>query len=166
MIIRALRASIAGIIVYMLTGTPAWAQLNFGDADLRELSQYKLTMERVSSLTAALKALNRLAQTDPIALKNFLATEEKTIGASVKRIESDMVVAGALKSAGVTAREYVVGSIALAQAYNVVELKKMGASYSGQLKIPDENVAFVELHPDEIAAVMAEIDKFAQSAGN
>ncbi len=164
MIMRARYVSAAAIVTSIFMTTFAWAQLNFGDADIRELSQYKLTSERVSTLTSALKALNKLAQSNPAAIRNVVAKEGSTISDSVKLIEADTAVSTAIKSAAITAHDYVLSSIALAQAYNAAELKKMGASYSGQLQVPDENVAFVESHPVAIEAVMSEIEKFAQVA--
>jgi len=159
------RSSIAVCVLTVLSAGALCAQMDFQASDLRELSRYALTVERVRALTDGIRALCNLAQKDPGAIKSMATEKAETLSESVTRLEGNAIVAKALKDAGLTVKDYVIGTVALAQAYNAADLKKSGLAYSDQFPVPPENVAFVESHPSEISAVMREVERFSQLAG-
>jgi hypothetical protein len=150
---------VAGLLGGETMATAAYAQAqNAGlSAEKKEISDYKLTTDKLSKLEAAVKALNKLYTQSP-GLEATLTKEtgdHNTIADSNRVIEKHPEVAGAIKGAGFsTTREYVVMLYALLNTFSNVKMKKMGYIKQIPASISAENAAFVEQNYDRVNSIM------------
>ena len=127
-------------------GRAAPAGEHLAPADRKALEAFKLTpelMERAS--TFHLKLAERLRSDPKVRKAGLLELDAGSLSASVKRMESSPVLAAALKEAKLSARDYLLVSMASITAAVVVALQAGGQ----RLPAPPEgtnaeNLAFLE----------------------
>ena len=126
------------------------------DPDFREVRDFHLTMDEVSKYASATTNLKKLADSTP-GLKESMESEndEKNIGDMVRGLEKYPQAVTAIRSAGMSSREYVVMSMTLMQTVIAVGLKKqgLGKEYPAGTINP-QNVAFVEQNYDKLRKLL------------
>jgi hypothetical protein len=150
-------------------------------SDDQELRTVKLTMERVQQVDRAMTALAKAVQSDPALqakIKRRQAIEsgeaeptaaeeaemmreeaeeeedgQQTITSATREIEREPKFVAALRSAGLTPREFVLTQTALFQASFAHGAHKLGQLKEIPKEIPPEHVDFVATHEQELAAM-------------
>jgi len=134
------------------------------DADSREYRNYRLTLESVNKFVAASKALVKLSHDNPELEKQMEAqSDARTIDEAVKTTEKYPAVTAAIKSAGLTTRDFVVMTGTLMGAQMAVGMKKQGQIKQYPPSVSPENAAFVEQNWDKLNAMMRSV---AESSGS
>jgi hypothetical protein len=106
----------AGIV--LVASSPAGAQSS-GAGDAREISSYKLTDSGLARYTQAVRNLETVASKAATDCGNDDGDDSEngtTIDQAVAEINSTAGAAAAIKAAGMTAREYVVFTMAIVQS--------------------------------------------------
>jgi hypothetical protein len=122
-----------------------------GDADLRELSRYQLTMADVRKYAAANANLAKhptVEQDDDDA-----EDENESLDEMAARIESNPVARKAVEAAGLSARQYVVITMALFQASLAQYAVDQGADpgkIARETGVNPANIGFVKEHKAEL----------------
>src|ERR1700683_2542453 len=79
------------------------------DADSKEYRNYRLTMDNVTKFAEASKALVKLSHDNPSLEKDMESqSDARTIAEAVRTTEKYPAVTAAIKSAGLTTRDFVV----------------------------------------------------------
>ena len=101
------------------------AQITPADAkSVSDASEYKLTEQNFRQFLAASDSLVALRRRDPAVRAMFdkdvndagITTDAQTRDAGLKRLEENPAIANVIESTGMSARDYFVASIAVAQA--------------------------------------------------
>lgn len=124
------------------------------DPDMAEARSYRLTMDKVEKLAAAIDALNQLEAANP-ALKAKMDAEpddDQTIDEKVHTLDARFPEAADLVHRnGLTSREYVVVSLAFLNDLAFVAMKRQGALQTYPPgSITPENAAFVQANYDRL----------------
>lgn len=141
-LVVALLAAVCGEQAHSATGD---------DADLRELSRYQLTMADVRKYAAANANLAKhptVEQDDDDA-----EDENESLDEMAARIESIPVARKAVEAAGLSARQYVVITMALFQASLAQYAVDQGADpgkVAGETGVNPANIRFVKEHKAEL----------------
>ena len=126
-----------------------------GDADLRELSRYQLTMADVRKFAAAnanLAKQPKVEQSDDDAEAEDEGDNE-SLDDMAARIESNPIARKAVEAAGLSARQYVVITMALFQASLAQYAVEQGADpgkVAGETGVNPANIRFVKEHKAEL----------------
>jgi hypothetical protein len=126
-----------------------------GDADLRELSRYQLTMADVRKFAAAnanLAKQPKVEQSDDDAEAEDEGDNE-SLDDMAARIESNPIARKAVEAAGLSARQYVVITMALFQASLAQYAVDQGADpgkVAGETGVNPANIRFVKEHKAEL----------------
>jgi len=126
-----------------------------GDADLRELSRYQLTMADVRKFAAAnanLAKHPKVEQGDDDAEAEDEGDNE-SLDVMAARIESNPIARKAVEAAGLSARQYVVITMALFQASLAQYAVDQGADpgkVAGETGVNPANIRFVKEHKAEL----------------
>jgi hypothetical protein len=132
-------------------------------ADEKALAEYRLSMPTIHKLLAATRNMAKLYQ-DP-AVKAAADKLDKSKRSSegyrglaemTRDIESFPPMANAIRSAGLTPREFMLANMAFMQAGMVVGFKKQGLLKEIPKGTPVENVAFLEKNDAELQTIMKE----------
>lgn len=105
----------------LAASTPAWSQAS-GAGDAKEINSYRLTDAGLAKYTQAGRNLAPLASKAAAACENDDSDDSDesnngtTIDQAVAKLNSTAGAAAAIKSAGMTTREYVVFSMAVFQS--------------------------------------------------
>lgn len=135
------------------------------EEDSRALAQYKLTHDNIKRLRVALRALVDLVEKSPQIAQQMGGPEQETLDQAINRIESNPTFAGVLKDAGISARDYLLSSVAVVMADAVRQALKSDPKSPMPPEVPPENLAMVEAHDAEVTAVLKELDRFAEKTG-
>ncbi|HEV2382904.1 MAG TPA: hypothetical protein VG206_24320 [Terriglobia bacterium] len=169
MIDRTKVAALTGTVVLLLgaaaISAPQAAQRGNppADADSKEYRGYHLTMENVGKFVAASKALVKLSHDNPGLEKDMESqSDARTIEDAVRTTEKYPAVTSAIKSAGLTTRDFVVMTGTLMGAEMAVGMKKQGQIKQYPPSVSPENAAFVEQNWDRLNAMMKAV---ADSSG-
>lgn len=149
-----------GFIIVLLLGLAAMgvAQSKTGDTkdtkDTKEIGAFRLTMDGLTKFSNSLKTLGELTKKNP-SLKEKVDNSdsgEQTIDETLALYDRHPEVVSAIKTSGLTPRQFVVTSYALvansmALAYRKAGMKGIppGASTA--------NMEFIEAHQKEIQAL-------------
>jgi len=134
------------------------AQITPTDAkSVEHATEYKLTEQNFRQFIAASDSLVALRQRDPAVRALFdkevsdagVNTRTETMNAGRKRIEENPTVANVIQSTGMSAKDYFVASIAIAQAERFMGNPKAAPPTP---TLPD-NAAFLQKHQAELAAL-------------
>jgi hypothetical protein len=148
-----------GIIVGLLLITAmSVAQSKAGDTkDAKEIAAFKLTTDGLTKLSNSLKALDELSKKNPALREKVEDSDngEETIDETLALYERHPEVISAIKSSGLTPREFVVTNYAL-----VVNSMAMAYRKAGMKDVPPgastANMNFIETHRKEIEAMNKE----------
>ena len=124
-----------------------------GDADLRELSRYQLTMADVRKFEAANANLAKQpkAEQDDEDAEN--ENDNESLDEMAARIESNPIARKAVEAAGLSARQYVVITMALFQAFLAQYAVDQGADpgkIARETGVNPANIRFVKEHKAEL----------------
>jgi len=156
-----LAATITCIAVFALSqASPAVSQSGHaGDnnTDLIAIRQYRLTMDKVEKLAAAMDAVNKLVASDPSLRKRMEggSDSDQTIDQKVRSFDASFPqLTAVVHSNGLTTREYVMVSLAFLNDVMIVGMKKQGMikEYPANAITP-ENAAFVEQNFDKLKQI-------------
>ena len=134
------------------------AQITPTDAkSVEHATEYKLTEQNFRQFIAASDSLVALRRRDPAVRALFdkevsdagVNTQTSTMNAGRKRIEENAAVANVIESTGMSAKDYFVASIAIAQAERFMGNPKAAPPTP---TLPD-NAAFLQKHQAELAAL-------------
>jgi len=134
------------------------AQITPTDAkSVEHATEYKLTDQNFRQFIAASDSLVALRRRDPAVRALFdkevsdagVNTQVGTMNAGRKRLEDNAVIAKAIESTGMSAKDYFVASIAVAQAERFIGNPK-GAPPTPTLPA---NAEFLQKHQAELAAL-------------
>jgi hypothetical protein len=132
------------------------AQITPTDAkSVTQATEYRLTDENFRQFVAASDSLVALRRRDPAVRALFdkevsdagVNTQVETMNAGRKRLEDNPVIAHAIESTGMSAKDYFVASIAVAQAERFIGNPK---SAPPTPTLPD-NAAFLQKHQAELS---------------
>ncbi len=149
-------AFLAMMLAAAVTAAPQGARAKRtadNDPDLKEMRDYRLSMDKIQKYVAAYKAVVK----DPTAtcLKDNSPGDAKTLAEGEKRIASCGRAGADIESAGLKPREFLVLTGALIGDVMLVGMKKQGQIKEYPPAISPENAAFVEQNYDKIQAVLA-----------
>jgi hypothetical protein len=134
------------------------AQITPTDAkSVEHATEYKLTEDNFRKFVAASDSLVALRRRDPAVRALFdkevsdagVNTQVETMNAGRKRLEGNAVIARAIESTGMSAKDYFVASIAVAQAERFMGNPK---SAPPTPTLPD-NAEFLKKHQGELNAL-------------
>jgi hypothetical protein len=130
------------------------------DPDLKEMRDYRLSMDKIQKYVAAFKALSN----DPTAacLKDNPPGNAKTLAEGDKIIANCGHAAADIRSAGLKPHEFLVMSGALLGDIMTVQMKKEGTIKTYPDTISPENAAFLEQNFDKVQALLAPLTQQSQ----
>jgi hypothetical protein len=171
------------VVIASVVHVPSALAAQIGAAgDLKEVQEYRLTEPALKQVMAATRNMLVAMKNDPryqrltkleAELKTLDAKDQPT-DADTKRMEKSVeelaeieaavakepLVANALKSAGISARDYAKFMGAFIQAAMIQGLQKDGAIKEIPKDVIPENVKFAKEHAAEFAAFMKELEAF------
>lgn len=127
--------------------------------DEKAIHDFKLTTSNTDKLADAGKRVRLLAEKDKSLEKDNPMQNGKTFDDSVKRIEAHPQVVGAMKSAGVSPREFVVGTFTLMTAAMWSGMKKNYPQAPVPPYVNADNLKFVEDHPEVLQKFQAAFER-------
>jgi len=150
------------LLFWVLAAVSTGAQPTPGTYTAKEIAGYRLTapvfqrFDRASRLLAT--AIDRdapLAGNSPFT-RDVVLLEDVVVAASTldNRLRTEPALAAALKTAGITVREYTTFTLALVAARLAYGFVQSGAMRFVPEGVARENVTFVEGHRDEVMAVL------------
>lgn len=134
------------------------AQITPTDAkSVEHATEYKLTEQNFRQFIAASDSLVALRQRDPAVRTLFdkevsdagVNTQTSTMNAGRKRLEENAAIANVIQSTGMSAKDYFVASIAIAQAERFMGNPKAAPPTP---TLPD-NAEFLQKHQAELSAL-------------
>ncbi len=128
-------------------------------ADEKAIHDYRLSTSNTDKLVVAGKRVQELYDQDKALDKNNPMTEGRTFDDSVKRIEAHPQAVSAMKNAGVTPREFVVGTFALMTAAMWSQMKKSYPQAVVPAYVNPENMKFIDAHPEVLQKFQAAFDR-------
>ena len=125
-------------------------------ADAKAVAAYRLTMPALKKYEAVADQLVAWLKTNPVpqAGEAVSSRDDMSIDEMASEIVKVKAVASALQKAGMTPREYVVFTLAMAEAGIGVAMKKMGHAPDA----PAANVKFMEDNATLIAALQKKVE--------
>ena len=136
------------------------AQITPADAkSVSDASEYKLTEQNFRQFIAASDSLAALRRRDPAVRAMFdkqvndagITTQAQTRDAGRKRLEDNPAIANVIESTGMSARDYFVASIAIAQAERFMGNPKSAPPTAA---LPG-NAEFLQKHQAELSQLRA-----------
>ena len=124
-----------------------------GDADLRELSRYVLTMADVRKYAAVNAALVKLPKAQQNEEEDEDDADDESLDGMVKRIEAVPEARKSIEAAGLTVRQYAVITMALFQAafaQFAVEQGADPAKVAQDAGVNPANIRFIKEHKAEL----------------
>jgi hypothetical protein len=124
------------------------------DPDMREIRDYRLSLEKIQKYIDASKAL----QKDPAAsacFKDKPPGNQATIDLGQKQIEACPAAVADMKSAGLTPREFLVLTGSLIGNVFAMEMKRQGTIKQYPDSVSPENAAFLDQNYDKVKAMVA-----------
>jgi hypothetical protein len=131
------------------------------DQEKAELRQYRLTMPKIRQWAAATLAFAKDVEKDPALAKKLNddnAPEPKTLVDFAARIDKEPRLAAAIKSAGLTSREYATLTLCYYPAMFAYSAKKAGAIKELPKDILPDNIALIEANEAELTKLNHELE--------
>jgi hypothetical protein len=131
------------------------AQAANGDADLREISRYVLTLADVRKYAAANEALAKQQKTqkNDEEAEDTESEDDESLDGIVKRIDSTPGARKSIEAAGLTPRQYAVITMALFQAafaQFAIEQGADPAKVAREASVNPANLRFIKEHKAEL----------------
>jgi hypothetical protein len=120
-----------------------------------EILGLHLNAARLDKLVKAESNLSAANESDPVLLMTLVAAGDENAKEDwVRHLEGRPKALEAIRTAGLTPREYFVTAGAVTQAYGALLKRKQGKELPSGLagKVPEENIAFVQAHIKEVEA--------------
>ncbi len=139
-------------MIVVTIAAPAAAQ----QSEKAELAAYRLTSDKLDRYAAANRSLAQVMKdhkNDPDAAKS--ENDGDSISGAVRHLDKIAPAAAAIRSAGLTTREYVMTGFAILSSAMVVEFKRNGTIKEYPDTVNKANAEFVEQNYDKIKAIMA-----------
>jgi hypothetical protein len=166
-----MKAYISAVAAFLTILPAAGAQTAAAErtSDEQALAQYRLSMPAIHKLLAATRAMARVIE-DP-ATKEAAAKFSKSRDAAdgyrglddiARDIEKFPPMAAAIRSAGITPREYMLVTMSYMQAGMAAAFKKQGLLKELPKGTPAENVAFLEKNEPELQSLQKEFNQLQQ----
>jgi len=124
--------------------------------DSAAIANYRLDMDKVRGLQRAAVALHELNQRHP-EIRERVSADTFDLDAVLANMNAEPEVRRAIEGAGISTRDYVLGTMALMQAAISHQLSKGGMSVPPG--VSEENRRFMAEHEAEIEQVMAAMPK-------
>jgi hypothetical protein len=137
-----------------LAAAPILAQTPLSPEARDAILAYQLTMPRANSLIAAMEAMTKYVVSLPDFKERLAKTAKMTQAERLAQIEKDPKASAILKENGLTARDYVVGILALRMARLVAE----GLPPGPTIVASQANVAFVKANLAQLQPKMDAAD--------
>jgi hypothetical protein len=138
------------------------------EAEKNEVKNFVLTSDKLDKYAEALKAMRKVQKDDPALKKQMDDDNSKnpsnTISGSVATIEKYPPVVNALKSAGLSPRDFVVMTYTLINSAAAVHMKKLGAIKEYPDSVLPDNAAFVEKNYDRISKIFNSASDTSETA--
>jgi hypothetical protein len=116
--------------------------------DQKAIHDFKLTNSAIDKLLAAGPKIHALVEKDPSMAKADVMHGAKNIDDSVKRMQQYPQGIAALKSAGLSPREFIVSTQTLGTAMMWSIMKKSYPQAQVPAYVNPDNMKFVDDHPD------------------
>ena len=143
---------IAVLFVAAIVGQPTRAASS-GDADLRELSRYTLTMADVNKYAAANANLAKISKAEDGEDEDKGDSDKESLDDMAARIGRIPEARKAIEAAGLTSRQYAVITMALFQAAFAQYAVEQGADIAkvaSDAHVNPANIRFVKEHKAEL----------------
>jgi hypothetical protein len=150
------------LLSWVVAAVSTAAQSAPGPYTAKEIAGYRLTapvfqrFDRASRLLAGAIEHDAQLAGNPLFARDVVLLEDVVVAASTLdgRLRSEPALAAALKSAGISVREYTTFALALVAARLAYGFVQSGAMRFVPEGVARENVAFVEGHRDAVMAVL------------
>jgi hypothetical protein len=151
-----LQRTLAPVFAILLASLSATAQSRArkDDPDLKEIRDYRLSMDIVDRYVRAFKG----ASADPVAKKCFDNNppgNAPSLDAGEKIINACPAAVAGIKTAGLKPREFLIVTGALIGDVMAVSMKKSGTIKEYPSSISPENAAFIEQNYDKLQTMLA-----------
>ena len=158
---RAFRAMLLTVAVVALPGAgrplPAQQGMTLSPSERAEVSGYALSVDKVKRLVSMSAELSRLLAADPAFQALADGTANQSLTAQAALLEQVPKAASALRTAGLTAHDYAVGSRAFRSAQAIAQMQARGRPVppAMQAMFPASvaQVAFVTTHQSELDVI-------------
>ena len=154
--------------VIFMAATPSFgAQAAPTDSDAREVQSYKLTLPVMKQMVAATRSMVTAGKESgelqrlQTSAANMMAAA-KSLSDLEAAIQREPLAVKALKSAGLSAREYAKFMLAFFQSSMLYSMQKSGAISEIPKTANADNLKFVEANQAQITTLMAEFRALAQ----
>jgi hypothetical protein len=133
------------------------------EADAKTIASYRLTLSALRKYEAIADHLSTWLKTQPAAqveqagASASSSNDDMSIDEMAKEVVKVKAVADALQKAGMTSREYVIFTFALAEAGLYVEMKKRGLADDPEDTNP-ANIKFVEDNAAVLKALQTKVE--------
>jgi hypothetical protein len=127
-------------------------------ADVKEVYDYRLTLDKLSRFEVAAKAVKKVLADSPAAQQKLDADSQNSSGPnsfaqSVAAIDKQPQLTAAIKASGFTTHEYVVITYALMASESYVDMKKDNPNAPMPPYVSPANAAFAEANFARIQAL-------------
>ena len=149
----------AALALGLLAAAPLHAQVPAAESSTagraaRELAHYELRMDRVRAAFRANQLMAQAVDADP-ALRDRLsasadAGQEVSLDALASRLSDEPQLAAALHTAGISAREHALLTLALMQASLAFAMQEQNPRAVLPEEVNPKNVAFIRSHQTEL----------------
>jgi hypothetical protein len=148
-----------------------------GDEDLADVQHYKLSMDKIDKFIAAQRALAAKANSMSPAEREAMKLRNENTGGSnaslddmARNIEREPMMNSAIRSAGLSAREFALITISMMQtamASSVLQMrpKDNQDSLIREMKANPDNIKFYREHEAEITKKTADLQAEMKAAG-
>ena len=125
-----------------------------GEPTAVDISKYPLTMDKMDKWMAVLRGFAKEVKNDSTLRDVGKVDANASTAASIQKLESNPVAQRVLSSAGMTARDYVMTTVAYIQASTTASLMKSQPGYKASAEQSTMNVDFLNQHGAELDAKM------------
>ncbi|MDQ6662913.1 MAG: hypothetical protein M3Z23_00785 [Acidobacteriota bacterium] len=135
-------------------------QTGFSSADVKLLSEYRLTMDNVTKMALAAKSLNQTVANDPSLAKNLQGNGNQSLETFIQRLnESPPKVITSITGAGLSTHDYVLTLTALLLSEKGNRLREQGKLHALIPGMSAENLKFVATHKPQIKSLMTAVSR-------
>lgn len=154
-------ASIAALVVSLSTFAAAQAPRRAGmsPAEQQEVLDFKLTLPLANSLLAALPEMTRYVMGRPDWTAYVQKSMQQNRDEQVRTLEADPKAAAIIRKHGLSARQYVVGVIAVRGA--VLKAQNPDSPVAKNIPVSAENLALAKANLGALGPKLAEADSAA-----
>jgi hypothetical protein len=131
------------------------------DRDKAEIRQYRLTMPKIRAMAQATLAFAKEVESDPALAKKIKDSNEPdaaTLSEFAARIDKEPRLAAAVKTAGLTPREYATLTLCYFPAMYAYGLKKQGKIKDIPADILADNIALIAANEAELNRINQELE--------